>query len=192
MESYYFSLASPQDIQLSDVDGVSLIVPKSYRTARCSCSASPIGSIAGNLNIQLDKPNNYWRCSLWCLQENILQKSPKLRETLIREQQFILQKQLEQLQRLLDQTQSQKSIDGDKYLASMESDGLSIKSSSSLLEDDEDDLFLPLSKLPNSEAKSAPNLPINCSEQLNKQDLLKDNLKHKSKRKLIKNAIKDD
>lgn len=151
IESYYFSLRSPEDIELSDPDGCSLIVPKKCQAALSSPTASPANSVAADLNLfSGDIEDDAYPLPLWYLQQN-LPKSPRMQECLIREQQILLKRQLEQLQRLLDQSQASKqqtSPGAGKNLASMESDGLSSGSSSG------EDLFLPLRKFPSNLKKS--------------------------------------
>lgn len=46
IEDTYFGLPSPQETELSDPDGCSLVVPAKWRSSRCSCSGSPTRSLS--------------------------------------------------------------------------------------------------------------------------------------------------
>lgn len=108
-------IPSPQDTEISDPDGCSLVAPSKWKSSRCSCSGSPTRSMSIELYMEDDPPV---RVSIIEQQEYLLQQQ--------RLQQYQIQRSLERQRQLRDPT-----FRRPKVLASMESDGLSSSASSS-------------------------------------------------------------
>lgn len=108
-------IPSPQDTEISDPDGCSLVVPSKWKSSRCSCSGSPTRSMSIELYMEDDPPV---RVSIIEQQEYLLQQQ--------RLQQYQIQRSLERQRQLTD-----PAFRRPKVLASMESDGLSSSASSS-------------------------------------------------------------
>jgi hypothetical protein len=56
IETTYFGLPSPQETELSDPEGCSLVVPSKWRSSRCSCSGSPTHSMSLELYLEDNDP----------------------------------------------------------------------------------------------------------------------------------------
>ena len=130
IETTYFGLPSPQDTELSDPEGCSLVVPSKWRSSRCSCSGSPTHSMSLELYLE--------------------DNDPPVTVAIVEHQEYLLQQRHQQIRRNqyyqqrepilpVSQPPSQPQYRRPKILASMESDGLSTTSASS---SSSDDMFL--------------------------------------------------
>ena len=131
IETTYFGLPSPQETELSDPEGCSLVVPSKWRSSRCSCSGSPTRS----MSLELYMEDN----------------DPPVTVAIVEHQEYLLQQRhRRQQQHQLDYYQQREAMPASrppsqpqyrrpKMLASMESDGLSTTSASS---SSSEDLFL--------------------------------------------------
>lgn len=130
IETTYFGLPSPQDTELSDPEGCSLVVPSKWRSSRCSCSGSPTRS----MSLELYMEDN----------------DPPVTVAIVEHQEYLLQQRHRQQQHHSDPYQHREALPASrppsqpqyrrpKILASMESDGLSTTSASS---SSSEDLFL--------------------------------------------------
>ncbi|CAG2106964.1 unnamed protein product [Medioppia subpectinata] len=122
IETTYFGLPSPQDTELSDPEGCSLVVPSKWRSSRCSCSGSPSHSL--NMDLYLED------------------NDPPVTVAIVEHQEYLLQQRYRQHRELpvspLSRPPSQQQYRRPKILASMESDGLSSSASST----SSDDMFM--------------------------------------------------
>ena len=133
IETTYFGLPSPQDTELSDPEGCSLVVPSKWRSSRCSCSGSPTHSMSLELYLE--------------------DNDPPVTVAIVEHQEYLLQQRHQQIRRAehyeyyqqrepilpASRPPSQPQYRRPKILASMESDGLSTTSASS---SSSDDMFL--------------------------------------------------
>ena len=161
IDSIYFGIPSPQETEISDPDGCSLVLPSRWKSsARCSCSGSPFGSDASiSLEGGLDAAAAaypYTTVSFYSPDSDVstnnhgsksnssnyshhktLFEHQRLQHKLLMQQQLLLQQQQQQLQlqrRLLLEQQGQQSrLRRAITMASMESDGLSTSTESGSL-----------------------------------------------------------
>jgi hypothetical protein len=116
IETTYFGLPSPQETELSDPEGCSLVVPSKWRSSRCSCSGSPTHSMSLELYLE--------------------DNDPPITVAIVEHQEYLLQQRHNQHYKQQNRPQPQPRR--PKILASMESDGLSSSASSS----SSDDMFV--------------------------------------------------
>jgi hypothetical protein len=132
-----FGFQSPQDVELSDPEGCSLVAPERWRSSgKCSCSGSP--TLDSTLDVFFttkkvcdDKDSDYDPY----LKDQLFEQQ-LLQQKLLQQQQFLLQQQQHQLQLqqrlLLEQKCNKSQPCRPKTIASIESDGLSSTSGSSV------------------------------------------------------------
>ncbi|XP_054153245.1 uncharacterized protein LOC128951959 isoform X2 [Oppia nitens] len=139
IETTYFGLPSPQETELSDPEGCSLVVPSKWRSSRCSCSGSPTHS----MSIELYMEDN----------------DPPVTVAIVEHQEYLLQQRYRkqrQKELPLSRPPSETQYRKPKILASMESDGLS----SSASDTSSDDLFISQKK--NQMCKNYVSLHNSC------------------------------
>ena len=130
-----FGFQSPQDVELSDPEGCSLVAPEAWRSSgKCSCSGSPTASTFNLFFSASSSQNPYDDDEDDPYLKDQLFEQQLLQQKLLKQQQYLLQQQQHQLQLqqrlLMEQKSKVNQVRRPKTIASIESDGLSSTSTS--------------------------------------------------------------